>query len=459
MSIQKLTNFISGRALQDIYVKNITATGTITLPNVISDSTDLILSTDKIMISNGTHEIKMSAIEISGNSIISADTLSISAPSNKDVLIDSLGTGVIRLNSLTNKPVEIAGILTIDNITSSAGSDLTINAPTGKNIILEGLGGGYVNVNDALYVGGGILSDTSRNATLATVNTNTCNAGYGFTEIFLNTGETFSEVANPLAPCYMGLKFTTATTHTITALKVWRTANMGTSRTLRIWNGAGVQLATATTSNEQIGWNISGALSTGPLTITPGTYTISHDVAVLYASYSDNIISYPTTYNGITLTSFVSNGGGAGYPNTLLSASYFTGIDMLFDGAVSALPLNFGGVQTVSNYSMSGSLSGVPRILWGYFDPSSGTAVTMLRGSYGFLNAVYIAQGQFEVRFTDKFQYAPSVVATIDQPSNAIADNVHIYVGAVSTTGCFIYCINPGVAWFNSQFYIQIIGI
>ena len=70
MSIVHLINPEVGEIRSNLDVNNVLVEGVLTcnlapvIPNVIFDTTDVTLSTDKIMISNGTHEIKQSVVDI-----------------------------------------------------------------------------------------------------------------------------------------------------------------------------------------------------------------------------------------------------------------------------------------------------------------------------------------------------------------------------------------------------------
>ena len=130
-----VNNFVStGTAT----VNNLVTTGTTTIPNVIFDSTDLTLSTNQLMISNGTHEVKQSAVNI--NNVVTSNSGALTQnylvqgdASSNSVAATTLFTNSVmyRGGTLSNGSFLVAGagsLLTSDvRVNLQAGSDLTLS--------------------------------------------------------------------------------------------------------------------------------------------------------------------------------------------------------------------------------------------------------------------------------------------------------------------------------------------
>ncbi len=117
------------------------------------------------------------------------------------------------------------------------------------------------------------------------------------------------------------------------------------------------------------------------------------------------------------------------------------------------------GTPSSATGSMSGSRAGVTRTLWGRFNPTSGTSVTLVNGSYGFASAVYNSTGQFTLNFVTPFTYPPSVQVTIVRSSTVFTDTAVPYITSITTSSCQVLLIQPSVAWKNLEFFCTVTGI
>ncbi len=235
---------------------------------------------------------------------------------------------------------------------------------------------------------------------------------------------------------------------------------MPTSRTIRLWDGSGNLLATATTTAEVDGWNTSGPLNTGNLTIPAGTYTISYtvDASGYYTTNGSGLI-YGSQVNGITIVAPYHNGSPTpSYPNIVMSAFNLTAVDLSIITFVD-VPLTLVGTQTNSNSSLVGSASGIPRTIFGVFSPVPST-VTQISGSYGLISASYLNAGQYQFTFTNAFNYIPAITVTIIQPDSTITENHIAYLSELTTTTFKVYILEPsGPTYANFDFTLVVIGI
>lgn len=130
----------------------------------------------------------------------------------------------------------------------------------------------------------------------------------------------------------MGTRFSISSPITITAFKAYE--NLWLSP-FRLWNSAGTQIASAPLTNITSGWMTSDPLDTGPLTISPGTYTLSLALEILpginSATFSFGFRAYPFVLNGITQLAMYTTNSSVSFPNTLSDFPNCIGLDMVWN--------------------------------------------------------------------------------------------------------------------------------
>lgn len=295
----------------------------------------------------------------------------------------------------------------------------------------------------------------------------------GTTNMYDTVSYTFAEDSTSVPSfCEFGMRFTIASTIVVTGFRGYRTTNVATTKSFTLWNGSGVAIATASTTGETVGaWTTSGALNTGPLTLTAGNYTLSYTVQSIYTPKTTTGVQ-PITINGITQNGMYHHITPGQYPTTLNNLfQALPGIDLVWqtlwsftlsppttlgtssktitfpssNGTVAlASDISLAVSQRPSTGSMSGSINGQPKVIFGKCTSAS-TPVYI--GSNGLSSIIKNGTGSFTLNYVTAFSQVPAITANIQD--NGAGYNGSVTINASSTTGCTLISYTPGGAAFD----------
>ena len=245
-----------------------------------------------------------------------------------------------------------------------------------------------------------------------------------------------------------GQVFTSQSIINVSAFSIYNYLGMSTSHNIHLWNSTGTLLSTITSSSEISGqWNIV-PLPTN-LILPIGQYTLSYTANSL-TDFASSTASYPVTYDSIILNAFNYSPIPATFPNLTQSTTAKLGIDLQFSFQLSNM-----GPQTQSINSISGSITGNTRVLYGVFNPSPST-VNVISASYGFLSASYNSLGHYSFQFTNPFINIPSVVVCFG--NNNHNNPYLISAENITTIGFDVIIVNPTISYYDWLFQVIVMG-
>ena len=119
----------------------------------------------------------------------------------------------------------------------------------------------------------------------------------------------------------------------------------------------------------------------------------------------------------------------------------------------SSVGLNVGGTQLSSNTSITNSVAGPPRMIFGRID---GVGATLLRGSYGISTVVKNSTGIWTITFTNAF-LTPYPVFTV--LPDVISGALCCYGIASSNISCQVSIVTTAGTGFDTSFSLIVFGI
>jgi hypothetical protein len=212
------------------------------------------------------------------------------------------------------------------------------------------------------------------------------------TSAFLASTVPTNVTVNDATPAELGVKFSSSTAGTVTALRFYKGPQNTGTHVADLWSATGTLLATATFTNETAsGWQQVNLPT--PLSITAGTTYIASYHTNGYYSGDGNYFTTAVTNGPLTFSASAASGGNGVYvyggastfpSNTYNATNYY--VDVVFSGSSGNSPPvcnNVGGFGTTANTPLTIQAStlvadcsdpnGYTLSLTGASNPSNGT--------------------------------------------------------------------------------------